>query len=67
VVDGSSVSFPYSGNSYNKTKGTIDGFKPEVTISYVESPTSVTAEYKNSTLSGKKGRIRFYFSSEMKD
>lgn len=67
VVDGSSVSFPYSGNSYNKSKGTIDGFKPEVTISYVESPTSVTAEYKNSTLSGKKGRIRFYFSSEMKD
>lgn len=63
-VDGTNVSFPYSGGSYNKKTGIINGYKPESVEQAVVSDQTIIATYKGSTLTGKTGRARFYFSKD---
>lgn len=63
-VDGTNVSFPYSGSSYNKKTGVINGYKPENVEQAVVSDQTIIATYKGSTLTGKTGRARFYFSKD---
>lgn len=63
-VDGTNVSFPYSGGSYNKKTGVINGYKPESVEQAVVSDQTIIATYKGSTLTGKTGRARFYFSKD---
>lgn len=64
IVDGSVVSFPCSGNDYDRKVGIINGYKPDMASSYVESDDTMIVDYVSSTLVGKKGRARFYFSKD---
>lgn len=61
VVDGNNASFPFASNNYDVKKGIISGYKPEAMTSYVNSDSTTVVDYKSSTLTGKKGRVRFYF------
>ena len=63
-VDGSTVSFPSAGSSYDKNKAIINNFTPDMASQYVTSDDTVIVDYVGSTLVGKKGRVRFYFGKE---
>lgn len=63
-VDGSAVTFPSAGSSYDRNKGIINGFTADQAAQYVESDETVMVDYVGSTLVGKKGRVRFYFGKD---